>query len=156
MLRVAFLSFILLAPPARGEVGINLYGASYHFERDRARELGLTNEVNPGLGLRWRKPHSDNLDLFADAGFYRDSAANRAKLLGAGALWHATEGLRLGGALVLLHSKTYNAGAAFITPAPIAAYEWRRVSFNVVYFPQFRELNRTNQLGFWLTLWLTE
>ena len=33
------------------------------------------------------------------------------------------------------------------------AYEWRRVTLNVVYFPKFRDINLTNQLGFWLTIW---
>ena len=144
---------MLFTGAAHADIGLNLYGASYHFDRDKAKELGLTNEVNPGLGLRWRKPHSATLDFFADAGFYEDSAENTAKLTGGGALWHATERLRLGGGLVLMQSKTYNGGSAFIAPAPVAAYEWRRVTVNVVYFPKFRDVNRTNQLGFWLTIW---
>ena len=153
MLRLALLALVVCASSAHAEIGINLYGASYHFDREKAKELGLTNEVNPGLGLRWRKPHNATLDFFADAGFYEDSAEHTAKLAGGGALWHATERLRLGGGLVLMQSKTYNGGTAFIAPAPIAAYEWRRVTFNVVYFPKFRDVNRTNQLGFWLTIW---
>jgi len=139
---------------ASADIGLNLYGASYHFDRDKAKELGLTHEFNPGLGLRWRKSHSADWDLFADAGFYRDSKANTALLAGGGGLWHATAGLRLGGALVLLKSDPYNDGKAFVAPAPVAAYEWRRVTFNVVYFPKWRDVNRTNQLGFWLTVWL--
>jgi hypothetical protein len=139
---------------ACADVGLNLYGASYHFDRDKAKELGLTHEFNPGLGVRWRQAHNESWDLFADAGFYRDSKANTAVLAGGGGLWHATEGLRLGGGLVLLKSDTYNGGKAFIAPAPVAAYEWRRVTFNAVYFPKWRDVNRTNQLGFWLTLWL--
>jgi hypothetical protein len=138
---------------ASADIGLNLYGASYHFDRDKAKELGLTHEFNPGLGLRWRQAHSADWDLFADAGFYRDSKANTALLAGGGGLWHASERIRLGGGLVLLKSDTYNDGKAFIAPAPVAAYEWRRVTFNVVYFPKWRDVNRTNQLGFWLTLW---
>ena len=71
-------------------------------------------------------------------------------------MWHATERLRLGGGLVLLKSETYNGGTAFIAPAPVAAYEWRRATFNMVYFPKWQDVNRTNQLGFWLTVWLSE
>jgi hypothetical protein len=153
-LRFLLLALALCASAARADLGINLYGASYHFDRDKASELGLTNEFNPGLGVRWRQAHSETLDLFLDAGFYEDSARNTAKLAGGGALWHATERVRLGGGLVLLQSETYNGGTAFIAPAPMAAYEWRRITFNAVYFPKFRDINRTNQLGFWLTLWL--
>ena len=115
--------------------------------------MGIDNQVNPGLGLRWRAPR-ESWDWIADAGFYHDSGRHTAKLAGIGALWHATEGLRLGGALVLLQSKTYNDGTAFIAPAPLAAYEFGRVTFNMVYFPKWHEVNRTNQLGFWLTWWL--
>jgi len=153
---LAWIAAALLAPAAQADVGLNLYGASYHFDRDKAKELGLTNERNPGLGIRWRKPRSEAMDWFLDAGFYDDSASNTAKLLGGGALWHATKGLRLGGGLVLLQSKTYNNGDAFIAPAPVAAYEWRRVTVNAVYFPKWRDVNRTNQLGFWLTVWLPD
>ena len=147
---------MLCAGAARADIGINLYGASYHFDRDKAKELGLTNEFNPGLGIRWRQKRSDKLDLFVDAGFYDDSASHTAKLVGGGALWHATDGLRLGGGLVLLQSKTYNGGDAFIAPAPVLAYDWRRISFNLVYFPKFRDQNKTNQIGMWLTVWLPD
>jgi hypothetical protein len=140
------------AAAAHAELGINIYGLSYHFERDKAEELGLTNEVNPGLGVRWRKPWRERLDLFTDAGFYRDSARNTATFIGSGGLWHASQGVRLGLALVLLHSDTYNHGDPFIAPAPIVAYEWRRAGVSMVYFPKFGDVNQTNQVGFWLTI----
>jgi len=153
-MRLAFLLLALCAPAVHADVGLNVYGASYHFDRDKAKEIGLTHEFNPGLGVRWRQAQSETLDFFADAGFYRDSKANTALLFGGGGLWHATERARLGGALVLLKSDTYNHGDAFIAPVPVAAYEWRRVALNMVYFPKWRDFNRTNQVGFWLTLWL--
>ncbi|HSF47127.1 MAG TPA: hypothetical protein VLA73_02055, partial [Burkholderiales bacterium] len=40
--------------PQADQLGINVYGLSYHFDRDRARELDVDNELNPGLGLRYR------------------------------------------------------------------------------------------------------
>ena len=138
---------------AHADVGINVYGLSYHFDQDKARELGVDNQVNPCLGLRWRGPRA-GWDWIADAGFYRDSGRNVAKLAGAGALWHASDGLRLGGALVLLKSRTYNGGQAFIAPLPVAAYEWRAFSLNMVYLPKVHEVNDINTLGFWATIWL--
>jgi len=47
-------------------------------------------------------------------------------------------------------------GNAFIAPVPMAVYEWRRVSLNMVYFPKWRDVNVTNQVGFWLTVWLAD
>lgn len=137
---------------AQGEPGINVYGLSYHFERERASELGFDNEVNPGLGVRWRLPREE-FDWFFDAGAYRDSGRNTAVLAGGGIFWKATGRLRLGGALAFFHSETYNDGDAFIAPLPLLAYEWRAVTANLVYFPKVSGINEINTLGFWLTFW---
>jgi hypothetical protein len=150
-MRAALLALLLGTSAAHAELGLNVYGLSYHFDRDKAREKGLTHEVNPGLGIRWRAADSG---VFADAGIFRDSAAHTARIAGAGYLWRASENLRLGGAVALFRSDTYNLGRAFIAPLPLAAYETRRVTFNLVYFPKWRDQNPTNQIGVWLTLWL--
>lgn len=137
---------------AQGELGINVYGLSYHFERGEAKRRGYDNEVNPGLGARWRMPAGD-FDGFLDGGAYRDSGRNSAVYAGAGFYWKPAQGLRLGGALAFFHSDTYNEGDAFIAPVPLLAYEWRAVTLNMVYFPKVSGVNEINTLGFWLTLW---
>jgi hypothetical protein len=143
----------LVATTCRADLGLNVYGVSWHFDQDKAKELGVDNQVNPGLGVRWRSV-GERWDWFADAGFYRDSGSNTAKLAGAGALWHLGESLRLGGALALLGSDTYNGGKTFMVPLPLAAYETPAVTFNMVYLPKVRGLNDIHTLGFWLTFWL--
>ena len=155
-MRFLVLLFALCAAPmARADDwGLNVYGASYHFDRDKAKEMGLTHEFNPGVGVRWRREYSEVWDLFADAGFYRDSKANEAVLAGGGGLWHATDHLRLGGGLVALKSDTYNHNKLFIAPVPVVALDGRRVSLSMVYFPKWQDINKTNQVGFWLTFWL--
>ena len=137
-----------------GCLGVNLYGASYHFDRSRARESGVDNEFNPGLGVRYRVPHSERVDWIVDAGAYRDSGRNTALLAGAGALWKATEAVRLGGALVVLDSDTYNRGKTVVAPLPLAAYELRRVTLNAVFIPKVSDINEVATLGFWITWWL--
>jgi len=155
--RFVLLLLALCAPQARADdIGINVYGASYHFDRDKAKEMGLTHEFNPGLGLRWRREASKSWDWFADGGFYRDSKENAAVLFGGGALWHATDHLRLGGGPVLLKSDTYNHNKVLLAPVPVVAYDWQRVSLNMVYFPKWQDINKTNQVGFWLTFWLPD
>ena len=112
--------------------------------------------MNPGLGLRYRLPRKafdGSFDLFLDGGAYRDSGRNTAVYAGAGAFWKPAGGLRLGGALAFFNSDTYNDGKAFIAPVPLAAYEWRAVTLNVVYFPKISDVNEINTLGFWITLW---
>ena len=153
--RLGLVTLLLAACPAlaqQGELGINVYGLSYHFERDTARELGYDNEVNPGLGARWRVA-GEKFDWFLEAGAYRDSGRNTAVLAGGGLFWKPTERLRLGGGLALFHSDTYNGGDPFIAPLPLLAYEWRAVTANLVYFPKVSGVNDINTLGFWLTFW---
>jgi len=86
--RTLAVALILAALPATAlaDLGINLYGLSYHFDRARAEELGLDNQINPGLGLRYRVPHSEHMAWIADVGVSRDSARNTALLAGVGPL----------------------------------------------------------------------
>jgi len=155
-MRFVFLFGLALAMPSlvhAGDLGINLYGLSYHFDRDKARELHYDNWLNYGLGARYRVP-GESIDWFFDAGAYHDSGRNTAVLAGAGGYWHATERVRLGAALAFFRSKTYNGGRGFVTPLPIAGYEWRAATLNMSYQPKVRNINNINTLGFWLTVWL--
>lgn len=152
MMKNVILCAALLIPlAAHAELGLNVYGLSWHFDQDKAREIGTDNQFNPGLGVRWRKVE-ERWTWFADAGFYKDSGRNIAKLAGAGAFWHFGD-LRLGGALAILNSDTYNDGKTFIAPLPVAAWEFRRVTLNMVYMPKVHEVNDINTLGFWATIW---
>jgi hypothetical protein len=144
-------AFALPGAAQAQEFGLNLYGLSYHGDRERAHRRGVDNEVNPGLGLRYRTPINERWDAFFDAGAYRDSGRNTAVLAGAGAYWKATARLRLGGGLAAFDSDTYNRGKAFIVPLPMIGYEFRSVTFNVVYLPRVGRVNDVAALGLWLT-----
>lgn len=145
-------AFACRAPAQPGELGVNVYGLSYHFERDEAKASGFDNEVNGGLGLRYRMPRQD-YDWIIDAGAFRDSRRNTVVLAGGGVLWKATGRLRLGAALGVAQSDTYNDGNPFIAPLPLLAYEWRPVSVNLAYFPRVSGVNDFNTLLLWLTAW---
>lgn len=136
-----------------GDLGLNLYGFSYHFERNRAQALGYDNELNPGLGVRYRATLNGRFDWFFDAGAYRDSGRNTAVVVGPGAFWKPAAGWRVGAALAFFDSDTYNRGRSFLAPLPVFAYEWRAVTLNMVYLPKVGDLNEINTLGFWLTVW---
>jgi hypothetical protein len=62
----AFVAFVLIAPAFALAQGwaVNVYGLSYHPDREAAREAGVTEEVNPGLALRYEWPSG----TFAEAG----------------------------------------------------------------------------------------
>jgi hypothetical protein len=142
-----------VSPALAGEFGVNLYGLSYHFERSRAKALGVDNEFNPGLGARYLIGENRRFKWFADGGIYRDSGRNTAKYGGAGVQWRATESLGVGAALVAFHSDSYNRGRSFIAPLPVVSWDYRAVTFNLTYFPKVNKLNDVNALGLWVTLW---
>src|SRR5262245_14427754 len=151
-LLLAFLTAGAAPCCAQGELGINLYGLSYHFDEERAKEIGIDNEVNPGIGLRYRIA-GNAVDWFLDGGAYHDGGRNTAVYAGIGGFWKPTERLRLGGAFAYFYSKTYNKGHPFIAPLPVAAYEWRAVTLNLFYAPKVSDINEIATLGFWVTLW---
>jgi hypothetical protein len=151
----ALLLFLVVAAShaGAGELGVNLYGLSYHFEHERAKETGLDNTVNPGVGVRYLIGENQSLRWFADAGIYRDSSNGTAKLAGAAVHWKVTGSLGLGGALVAFHGPAYNQGRTFVTLLPVVSYELKPVTLNLFYAPKLRELNEINTLGFWVTVW---
>ena len=54
-----------------GDFGVNVYGASYHFERSRAKQLGLDNEFNPVAAYDWRAV-TLNVTCFPRASHFND------------------------------------------------------------------------------------
>jgi len=151
---LAFAALTVASGAARAdEFGINVYGLSYHFDRDRARALGVDNEVNPGLGVRWKFAEAGRWQFFADAGVFSDSGRNTAALAGAGALWHVAGGFRVGAALAVMHSDTYNDGRTFVAPLPLVAWDLRPATINLTFFPKIERYNDVATVGLWVTLW---
>ena len=149
--RRALFLFLLLGAPvstSAGEWAVNVYGLSYHRDRERARELGVDNEVNPGLAARYEWSSG----LFAEAGAYRDSGRNTAKFAGAGYQWRLGTSWRAGGGLALFQSETYNEGSAFIAAVPIVSYDFGPVMLNAVFFPKVSDFNEVGAFGFYLTV----
>jgi len=136
-----------------GEFGINVYGLSYHLDRERAREIGTVNEINPGLGLRYRFAEWKRWSFFADAGVFDDSGRNTAKIIGAGAVWDFGKGFRAGAGLVLFSSDTYNLGRPFVAPIPLVSYDAGPVTLNLSFSPKLMPFNEIPTLGFWITFW---
>lgn len=154
MLRRLIALLVLAVPlPAAADLGVSFYGLAYHFDRSRARDMGLDNEFIAGLGLRYRIPHSERLQWVFEGAAYHDSGRNTALIAGAGALWKVTPGWRLGGALAAFKSDTYNRGDAFVAPLPLAAYEFRSLTLNLTYIPRMSEINEVATLAVWLTWW---
>lgn len=136
-----------------GEIGVNVYGLSYHFEQSLARRNGHDNQINPGVGLRYRVSGGERFDALFDASLYEDSGRHTARILTAGLAWHASERLRFAANLAAAKSETYNRNRAFIAAFPSLIYEWPAVSLNLAYFPKISRFNHNNTVGFWVTVW---
>lgn len=135
-----------------GELGVNLFGLSYHFEHRRAAEIDADNGFNPGVGLRYRVPRH-RMDWLLDASVYRDSGRRRAVYAGGAAVWKPLPRLGVGLALIAAQSDTYNEGEPFVTPLPLVIFDIRGVSVNFTYIPRIGGVNEINTLAVWLTLW---
>jgi hypothetical protein len=154
-LAAAIAGCLATAPAAADwrELGVNVYGLSYHFDRDRAEELDVDNSFNPGLGLRYNFAQLERWTFFADAGAYYDSGKNTAVYGGVGALWQVVGGLKIGAALAVMNSDTYNDGDTFLAPLPLVAYDFGPMMVNLTFFPKVSKYNDVATLGLWLTLW---
>ena len=134
------------------KLNVHLYGFSYHTDRQGVRRSGLDNQVNLGLGLNYEF-HEDARGVgFVEAGFYRDSGRNTAKLAGAGYQFKLGERWRAGGALVGVQSPTYNRGRFFVTPLPIVTYDLGPVKLNAMYAPRYKNYNQFAVYGFYFSL----
>jgi hypothetical protein len=97
--------------------------------------------------------HEDRRGIgFVEAGFYRDSGSNLAKIAGIGYQFKLGRRWRLGGALAALQSQTYNQGDAFIAPFPVLSYDFGAVVLNAMYVPVYREYNQFAVFGFYLSV----
>jgi len=138
------------SPAAR--LDLQLYGLSYHTDREGVRRNGLDNELNVGLGLHYVLHEDQRAVQFIEAGFYRDSGRHEAKVAGIGYQYKLGQHWRLGGALVGVQSQTYNRGNAFVAPLPIVTYDFGAVKLNAVYAPRYKDYNQFAVIGFYLSV----
>ena len=130
---------------------LNVYGFSYHFERDLARRIDADNEFNPGLGVRKGLWKSGNHRVHAEAGMYYDSGRRWAKTADVTYQYRPVGNLWVGAGLFFFHTRTYNGGDPVLVPLPVVAYDFGPVELNVAYAPKWGELNSINTLGAYFT-----
>jgi hypothetical protein len=138
--------------PRINALDLNVYGFAYHPDREAIRRLGLDNEFNPGLGLRYELVNSERGITFAEMGAYRDSGRNWAKFAGLGYQFKLGERWRIGGAVAVVNSRTYNDGVTFVGMIPLLSYDMGNVKLNAVYFPKIRHYNEVDVFGFYLSI----
>ena len=129
-----------------------MYGLAYHPDRETVHRLHLDNEVNPGLGLHYDFIDNKRGVTFAEVGAYQDSGSNLAKFAALGYQFKFGEHWKIGGALAVVHSVTYNNGVTFLGMFPLITYDAGPVKLNAVYFPKIGDLNEVAAYGFYISI----
>src|SRR3954464_5950047 len=130
---------------------INVYGLSYHPDRQAVHEQNLDNQVNPGLALHYELSASERGSTFFEAGAYYDSGRNWAKFAGLGYQFKFGS-WRIGGAAAAVNSATYNRGTTFVGMIPLVTYDLGRIKLNATYFPKVANYNQVDAFGFYLSI----
>jgi hypothetical protein len=130
---------------------INVYGLSYHPDRQAVHEQNLDNQINPGLALHYELSGSERGSTFLEAGAYKDSGSNWAKFAGLGYQFKFGN-WRIGGAVAAVNSATYNRGTTFVGMIPLVTYDLGRIKVNATYFPKIANYNEVDAFGFYLSI----
>ena len=145
---------LLLSPVGAARASdlvLDVYGLSYHPDRNGVHAAHVDNQFNPGLGLRYERAHDARGIAFVEAGTYLDSGRHWAAFAGPGYQYKLGD-WRPGVALVLFNSPTYNHGRPFIAPIPLLGYDFGAVRLNVVYAPRVAHYNDFEVFGFYLSI----
>lgn len=113
--------------------------------------MHLDNQVNPGLGVHYELVDDPRGLTFAEAGAYHDSGRNWAKFVALGYQLKWGRHWRIGGALAVMDSRTYNNGVVFIGMIPLVTYDLGTVKLNAVYFPKVTSYNEIAAFGFYIS-----
>lgn len=147
------LILVLVLAPARSEaveLGINIYGASYH--PDRTDILGHPfNEYNPGLGLSLIVGDHAKTIAFVEGGMFIDSFEQEAKYISFGYQYKVLRFLRLGLNTGLYQTRSVNYGNPIIAPVPMVSLHLDFTTFNFIYFPSFAGINWYDSIGAYAT-----
>jgi len=129
-----------------------VYGLAYHPDRDTVHRKHLDNEVNPGLGLHYEFANTERGITFGEVGAYEDSGSNTAMFAALGYQFKFGERFRIGAALAVVQSQTYNKGVAFVGMIPLISYDLGRVKLNLTYLPKVGDYNKVDAFGFYISI----
>lgn len=142
-------SLNFFAPPAHGQVGINIFGLSHHFDNDLTTK---PKDINPGLGLHWTFDRGRRTSLEVNAGMYHDSFRNTNRHAGLGARVKVWGPVEVGLHSTLSKSDSFGCELAMLHPMPFLAFRHRRLVINTIYIPEVDGVNGVATLGFTATV----
>jgi len=145
---------LFLAPSVTaGEVGINLFGLSYHLDR-RDEQGRRFNEINYGIGANYTFYKNHRSHYYLEGGIYDDSFRKTARYITVGYDYRLFAQLYCGLLVGLIDSRSLSSSGSIVAAVPLLRYRWSHVSFNVVHLPKFPGINEYPAFATYLTIWL--
>jgi hypothetical protein len=134
---------------------LNVYGLSYHPDRGAVHRKNLDNQVNPGLGLHYQLVDYERGTMFVEIGAFEDSGRNWAKFAALGYQFKVGSQWKMGAALAVMNSKTYNGGTTFVAMIPLITYDFGRIKLNGTYLPRLPGYNEIAAFAFYFSIPIT-
>jgi hypothetical protein len=153
---LSFTGLFLLCPGetlTAGEFGLNIYGLSFHLDRKDSSGKKF-NEINPGLGMNYVFQNTSKHIVKMDAGLFKNSGSQLAEYVAMGYAYKLRNSLNVGGEVAFLHGKNYNNGRPSLGIVPMLSFRHETVSFNLLYLPRYKEVNRNSAFGLYATIHL--
>jgi len=146
---------VLPSHPQANELGVNLYGLSYHFPKTY-HSSDYLNEFNPGIGLRATFGTRKSGHFIIEGETFEDSMENQAKYFSLGYLVRIVYLFRIGINAGIYSSETFQNPSTFFVPVPIVSYTFGPFTANTVYYPKYSDFVPYHILGFYATVRIFE
>jgi len=151
MIKFVLISLLILFSESNSqEIGINLYGLSYHIQRETSDNKDF-NELNYGIGMRYSLNKDKRMELFIDSGFFKDSSAKLAKYMGFGLQFSLFNTFNIGFLGLIYQSKMINQGAPIVGAVPLISFSFKNICINSIIIPKIKNLVDYDSIGFYLT-----
>ena len=134
-----------------GELGVNVFGLSYHYESHSYFDGELEreyNQLNTGAGIQYILAQHDRHLYFVESGVFDDSMSNQAFYAAVGVKYFLIRPLGVGLAFTYLNSRSY--GVPF-APLPVVTLRTGSVALNAVWMPA-SDVTGSGAIAFYATI----
>lgn len=118
------------------EIGIDIYGRSYHYKNLFEKNIQNYNETNPGIGLRYTFYNLEQTFFSLHLGGYQDSLRNETKYFAINWQYSLFSFFSVGLALTYFDTESYRLNMA---PLPNASFRFHNIALNFIWFPDPKE-----------------
>jgi hypothetical protein len=89
---------------------------------------------------------------FAEVGAFQDSGRNWAKFAAPGYQFRVGSQWKMGAALAVMNSRTYDGGTTFVAMIPLVTYDLGRIKLNATYLPRVAGYSGVAAFAFYLSI----